>query len=172
MTFTWSNLIERATSVVDGRYTTTDWSTVDVLSFDRHIIADADASGITLVRDTLTERFTGGIDGDGRAEHIRHLRPDGSNTFVGIERVTAVIDGRLGSFSLTCHGTTATDGVVHGFWRVIPGSGANGLATLHGVGEFIARQQPDGHFQAKDCFTHWYGQDDDAANCSVEFTID
>ena len=41
-----------------------------------------------MVRDTLTERFTGGIDGEGRAEHVRYLRPDGVNTFAGIERIT------------------------------------------------------------------------------------
>lgn len=160
MAFTWSDLVEQTPEVVGPSNAVTDESTIDVLGYDRHVIAEPDASGISLVRDTLAEHFRGGINGEGHAEHIRYLRPDGSNTFVGIERITATIDSRHGSISLTCHGTTSTDGVVHGMWHVVPGSGAGELTGLRGRGEFIARQQPNGQWQAKDTFTRWYDNGD------------
>lgn len=156
MTVTWSGLVEEVPAGVGPTDAITDQSTIDVVGYDRHVIAEPNASGITLVRDTLTEHFTGGITGEGHAEHIRYLRPDGSNTFVGVEHLTATINGRCGSLSLTCHGTTSTDGVVHGVWHVVPGSGADELTGLHGRGEFTARQQPNGRWQAQDVFTHWY----------------
>jgi uncharacterized protein DUF3224 len=156
MTVTWSDLVEEPPEAIGPPGAVTDESTVDVVGFDRHVIAEPDASGIALVRDTLTEHFAGGIDGEGRAEHLRHLHPDGSNTFVGIERITATIGGRHGSVSLTCHGTTSSDGVVHGVWHVVPGSGADGLTGLRGRGEFTARQLPGRQWQARDTFTHWY----------------
>lgn len=151
---TWSDLVERQdTAPPEGAVT--DGSTIDVVGYDRHVIAGDDGSGITLVRDTLTERFSGGIDGEGHAEHLRYLNPDGSNTFVGIERITGAIAGRRGSVSLTCHGTTGADGVVRGVWHVVPGSGAGELAGLRGRGEFTARQS-GGRWLADDVFTHWY----------------
>lgn len=156
MIVTWSDLIEHMPATVGPNNAVTEESTIDVVGYDRHVIAEPDASGIALVRDTLTEHFTGGINGEGHAEHIRYLRPDGSNTFVGVERLTAPINGRRGSISLTCHGTTSTDGVVHGMWHVVPGSGADELVGLRGRGEFTARQQPNGQWQSKDTFTHWY----------------
>jgi hypothetical protein len=163
MTLTWSDLVEEIPDVAGPLDAVTGKSSVAVVGYDRHVIAEADASGLTLVRDTLTEHFTGGITGgitgEGHAEHLRHLHPDGSNTFVGIERLTVTIDGRHGSVSLTCHGTTSADGVVHGVWHVIPGSGADGLTGLRGRGEFIARQQANGPWQATDTFTHWYDEE-------------
>jgi hypothetical protein len=160
MTVTWSDLVERPPDTVGPPHAVTDESTIDVVGYERHVIAEPDASGVSLVRDTLTEHFRGGISGEGHAEHLRFLRPDGSNTFVGIERVTATIGGRHGSLSLTCHGTTGTDGVVRGTWHVIPGSAAGELTGLCGRGEFTARQDPDGSWRSKDTFTHWYDTGD------------
>jgi hypothetical protein len=154
MTVTWSDLVEETPEKVGPADAVTDRSTIDVVGFDRHFIAEPDANGLALVRDTLTERFSGGIEGEGRAEHLRYLRPDGSNTFVGIERITGTVAGRRGSISLTCHGTT-TDGVVTGVWHVLPGSGTEELAGLRGRGVFTARIQ-DGRWRSTDTFTHWY----------------
>ena len=156
MNVTWSDLVEQTPDNMGPNRAATENSTVEVIGYERHVIAEADASGTSLVRDTLTEQFAGGINGQGLAEHIRHLRPDGSNTFVGIERISARINGRSGSLSLTCHGTTRADGVVHGVWRVIPGSGTDQLAGLLGRGEFTAHPQPNGRWQAQDTFTYWY----------------
>jgi hypothetical protein len=160
VTVTWSDLVERTPERTAPANATTDQSTIDVVGFERHVIAEPDASGIMLVRDTLTERFTGGIEGEGTAEHIRWVRPDGSNTFVGIERIVGTVSGRRGSISLTCHGTT-TDGVVSGVWHVLPGSGTADLTGLRGRGEFTGRQREDGHWQTVDTFTHWYEPEDD-----------
>lgn len=153
MTVTWSDLVE--TEPEQPADAVTDRSSIDVVTYDRHVVAEADASGITLVRDTLTERFSGGIDGEGYAEHLRYLKPDGSNTFVGIERIAGTISGRRGSVSLTCHGTTDAAGVVRGVWHVVPDSGAGELRGIHGRGEFTAAQS-GGQWQAEDVFTHWY----------------
>lgn len=79
--------------------------------------------------------------------------------FVGIERLVGTINGRHGSISLTCHGTTSTDSVVHGMWHVVPGSGSGELIGLRGRGEFTACQQPNGGWRAEDTFTHWYEEE-------------
>jgi hypothetical protein len=92
----------------------------------------------TLVRIEVTELFHGDIKGEGRAQMLQALRPDGSASFVGHERVTATLDGRQGTFIFQDVGTLAHDGVVAGTWFVVPGSGTAGLAGLRGEGAFTA----------------------------------
>ena len=52
VTVTWSDLVERTPERTAPANATTDQSTIDVVGFERHVIAEPDASGIMLVRDT------------------------------------------------------------------------------------------------------------------------
>ena len=94
--------------------------------------------GPNLVEIHVTETFSGDIEGEGVVRFLQAVRPDGSASFVGIERVTGSIGGRQGSFLLqdagTLEGTT-----VKGDWFVIPGSGTGELAGLRGEGGFEAQ---------------------------------
>jgi hypothetical protein len=94
--------------------------------------------GPDLVEIHVTETFSGDIEGEGVVRFLQAVGPDGSASFVGIERVTGSIGGRQGSFLLqdagTLEGTT-----VKGDWVVIPGSGTGELAGLRGEGGFEAQ---------------------------------
>jgi hypothetical protein len=93
--------------------------------------------GPTLTRIHVEESFDGDITGDGVVEFLQAARPDGTASFVGIERVTGSVGGRSGSFLLQDAGTVE-DGVVSGDWFVVPGSGTGELAGLRGTGGFRA----------------------------------
>jgi hypothetical protein len=98
---------------------------------------DEPSEGPTLTRIHVEESFAGDITGDGVVEFLQAARPDGTASFVGIERVTGSVSGRSGSFLLQDAGTVE-DGVVSGDWFVVPGSGTGGLAGLRGTGGFRA----------------------------------
>ena len=95
------------------------------------------AEGPVLTRIHVEESFSGDIAGDGVVEFLQAANPDGSASFVGIERVTGTVGGRTGTFLLQDAGTVA-GGIVSGDWFVIPGSGTGGLAGLRGTGGFRA----------------------------------
>ena len=92
----------------------------------------------TLVGIEVTELFHGDVEGEGRARMLQALRPDGSATFVGHERVTATVAGRAGTFVFQDAGTLSPNGDVDGSWFVVPGSGTGELAGLRGEGSFAA----------------------------------
>jgi hypothetical protein len=94
--------------------------------------------GATLVGIEVSERFHGDIEGEGKARMLQALRPDGSATFVGHERVTATVAGRTGTFVFQDVGTLGPTGDVEGSWFVVPGSGTGELTGLRGEGSFAA----------------------------------
>ena len=98
---------------------------------------DEPAGGPALSRIHVEESFSGDISGDGVVEFLQAAQPDGSASFVGIERVTGSLAGREGTFLLQDAGTVAGD-VVNGDWFVVPGSGTGQLAGLRGEGGFRA----------------------------------
>jgi Protein of unknown function (DUF3224) len=66
---------------------------------------DAPTEGPVLSRIHVEEHFSGDLDGDGVVELLQAGRPDGSASFVGIERVTGSVAGRRGTFLLQDAGT-------------------------------------------------------------------
>src|SRR5262249_28375931 len=100
-------------------------------------VYDEPAEGPVLIRIHVEESFSGAITGAGVVELLQAARPDGSASFVGIERVTGTVAGRTGTFLLQEAGTLL-DNVVSGDWFVIPGSGTGLLAGLRGTGGFRA----------------------------------
>ena len=93
---------------------------------------------VTLVGSEVTERLAGDIEGEGTARTLQALRPDGSATFVGHERVTGIVAGRSGTFVFQDVGTLSPQGDVDGSWFVVPGSGTGKLTGLRGDGSFAA----------------------------------
>jgi hypothetical protein len=110
---------------------------IDVATYDPQTYEEGDA-GPGLVEIHVTETFTGDIEGTGVVRFLQAMRPDGSASFVGIERVTATIAGRAGSFLLQDAGT-AEGNVVKGDWFVVPRSGTGELTGLRGEGGFEAQ---------------------------------
>jgi hypothetical protein len=112
-----------------AQHRATGW--INVTSYDPK---PYDETGSTTISDILVvEDFTGGLIGTGSARFLMAKIADGSAHFTGIERFVGSIDGRTGSFTL--HNTgVLKDGRVTSEWRVIPGSGTDGLAGLNGTG--------------------------------------
>jgi len=96
---------------------------------------------VRLTRVSGTQRFSGGIIGEGSVEWMFCYRPDRSAVFVGFQRIEGSLDGRSGS--LVMESTGDHDGTQsRGRWRVIPGSGTSELATISGEGSFEAPGGP------------------------------
>lgn len=105
-------------------------------------VYDDPAEGPSLTRIHVEESFSGEISGAGVVEFLQAARPDGSASFVGIERVTGTVGGREGTFLLQDAGTVEGS-VVSGTWFVIPRSGTGDLAGLRGEGGFTANLGED-----------------------------
>jgi len=98
---------------------------------------DEPTEGPKLVRISVTETFSGDVAGEGAAEFLQVIRPDGSASFVGVERVVGKVGDRSGTFVFQDQGTLAGK-TVSGTWFVVPGSGTGGLKGLRGEGGFTA----------------------------------
>lgn len=86
-----------------------------------------------LTRANVIKTYTGDIEGEGEVEYLMMYRSDGSATFVGLERVTARIAGKTGSFVLQRTGVFE-DGLAKESYFVIPGSATGELQGLAGDG--------------------------------------
>ena len=100
-------------------------------------VFDEVPGGPSLADIHVTETFSGDIEGDGAVRVIQAARPDGSASFVGIERVRGSIAGKEGSFLLQVGGTVAGK-EMRAEWFVMPGSGTGELRGLRGDGGFKA----------------------------------
>jgi hypothetical protein len=157
MTFQWGGLAD----TTDGLElqeppadATRHHSTIDVVGYEKYDIGKHD-DGSVLISTVLTERFSGAIEGIGRADHIRLVHADGTGISTGIERIQGTVDGRAGSFVLTAHGRNHGPTRVTGTWTVQPGSGTGELAGLRGRGKFTAIADADGRWRADDEFVYW-----------------
>ncbi|MEU6711507.1 DUF3224 domain-containing protein [Nonomuraea sp. NPDC046802] len=159
MSFTWGGLTEGPTAYAEEQPppdAVTHTSSVEVLTMDKQDIGPAVEGGPAVFATLMTERFTGGIEGTGHADHVRVVQPDGSQIVAGVERIVGTIEGRSGSFVLTSYGYGDRPGAGRGFWTVVPGSGTGELAGLRGRGAFTVALGPDGTWRAEDSFTHWF----------------
>ena len=101
---------------------------------------------VKLTRVGGTQRFGGGMVGEGSVEWVFCYRPDGSARFVGVQRVEGSIDGRPGSVVMESIGDH--DGrQSKGRWRVIAGSGTGELAGISGEGFFDAPGGPEASYE-------------------------
>jgi hypothetical protein len=110
---------------------------IDVRTYEP-VPYDEPAAGPALVRIHVVEDFSGDIEGEGVAEFLQTTRGPDAASFVGVERVTASVHGRSGTFVLQDQGTLKGSSV-SGAWFVVPGSGTGELTGLRGEGEFAAQ---------------------------------
>jgi hypothetical protein len=98
---------------------------------------DEAESGVKLTRAVVEQKFTGDVVGDGAVQWLMCYRPDGTANFIGLQRITASIGDRAGSFVLEMSGEF--DGkVANAEWTVVPGSATAALTGLTGTGRFVA----------------------------------
>ncbi len=104
---------------------------------------EAVVAGLGLSRYRLTKTFTGGLTGTGVGQMLAG-GPAGSQdtgTYVAIERVVGVLDGREGAFMMAHRGDMTPDGYTLSI-TVVPHSGTG---TLEGIeGAFVLTVTSDG----------------------------
>lgn len=88
--------------------------------------------GISHVRARIEKTFRGEIEGCGSVEMLA-ARADVGSGYVALERITAVVNGRSGGFSLLHIGTMAGT-ETWARWLVVPGSGTGDLCMIRGEG--------------------------------------
>ncbi|MEU6645373.1 DUF3224 domain-containing protein [Saccharomonospora sp. NPDC046836] len=157
MNFTWGGLAPLASGFAEEppAGAVTDTSSVEVVEIQKTDIGPHVDGAPATFATLMTERFTGGLDGMGYADHVRVVRPDGTQLVTGVERFVGSVGDRSGSFVLTCYGFGDRPGAGEGYWTVVPGSGTGELTGLRGRGSFTIELR-DGVWHAKDTFTHWF----------------
>lgn len=104
---------------------------------------EAVEAGLGLSRYTLTKTFSGGFTGTGVGQMLAG-GPAGSQdtgTYVAIERVVGVLDGREGAFMMAHRGDMTPEGYTLSI-TVVPHSGTGALAGIEG--EFVLTVGADG----------------------------
>jgi hypothetical protein len=94
-------------------------------------------AGAGIGRQSIEKRYAGDLEATGRGEMISAAtRAKGSGAYVAFERVTGVLRGRRGSFTLQ-HCATLNRGVPQLTVTVVPQSGSGELAGLSGEMEIL-----------------------------------
>ena len=108
----------------------------EIKKWDEKPYQEFDEGG-KLAKATVTQAFTGDIEGEGICEYLMAYPNANTASYVGLQQVSAKIGGKQGRFILQVNGTY--DGTTaSGSWFVIPNSGTGDLATLRGEGSFSA----------------------------------
>jgi Protein of unknown function (DUF3224) len=110
--------------------------TFEITNWDEKTYAGGDNSA-KLTRASVTQRFTGDIQGDGSVEWLMCYRQDGTADWLGMQRVDGTLQGRSGSFVVQTVGSF-DGGAASGTWSVVDGSGSGGLLGLKGSGRMDA----------------------------------
>lgn len=94
-----------------------------------------DTPGSQLGRARITKTFHGDLEGGtSLTEILTYADPtETSRAYVGLEKFTGTVDGRTGTFVLQ-HEARADGDDAALTWRIIPGSGADGLEGITGEG--------------------------------------
>ena len=109
--------------------------------------------GAKLTNAKVTQSYSGAIDGTSTIEYLMSYTVQGTANFVGLERVSATVEGKSGTFVLQ-HAGSFSEGKARSSWSIVPGSGTEGLANLRGEGSYVA-----GHGEpAQVSFTYSFAQ--------------
>lgn len=104
-----------------------------VSSWDEETYLDLEEGKLT--RASVTQEFTGDIEGAGAVEWLMSYRADGTAHFVGLQRIDAAIGDRHGTVVLETAGEFDGE-VAEGTWSVVAGHAD--LHDLRGEGRFVA----------------------------------
>jgi hypothetical protein len=118
--------------------------TFKIASWDEQPYEEVEARRLT--RASVAVELAGDLEGDGSAEWLMCYRPDKTATFVGLQRLAGRTGERSGSFVVESRGTF--DGErAKGSWRVVEGSGTDGLEGISGDGGFQAPHGSEATFE-------------------------
>jgi hypothetical protein len=111
--------------------------TFKIESWDEQPYVEVDGGG-KLTRASVSQSFSGDIEGDGDVQWLMCYRPDDTADFVGLQRIVGRIGDRSGSVVLVQTAGSYDGQVAKGELSVVPGSGTGELGGLRGTGAFRA----------------------------------
>jgi len=111
--------------------TTKATATFEIDKWDEHPTHESD-DGRKMTRATVTKRYQGELIGVGTMDYVMAYAPDGTASYVGLERVEGEIGGRTGTFVFQDVGGFR-DGVAESEFRILDGSGTGGLQGIRGT---------------------------------------
>jgi hypothetical protein len=85
----------------------------------------------------VTQAYAGAIEGTGSLEYLMAYTVQGTAAFVGMERITGVVEGRSGTFVIS-HVGEFLDGNARSSWTILAGAGTGALGNLRGKGNYVA----------------------------------
>ena len=95
-------------------------------------------------RASVKQSFTGDITGDSNVDWHMYYAPDGTASFVGLQRIDARVGDRTGT--IVVQSTGVYDGKeARGDWVIVGATGD--LAELSGTGEFSAPMGSTGEYR-------------------------
>lgn len=108
-------------------------ATFEISGWDENPVQEWDGGKLT--RASVTKRYSGDIEGEAVLEYLLAYGPDGTASFVGLERVSGSAGGRECGLVLQEIGTFA-EGTARAALTVVGGSGA--FEGAAGTGELVA----------------------------------
>ncbi len=116
-------------------------STFKIESWDEQPYVEHD--GTKLTKASVTQAFSGDLDGAASIESLSFYRTDQSAEIVGLQHFEGRLNDRAGTFVMRSEATF--DGTeARGRVTVLPGSGTGDLHGLTGTGEWSAVSGPAG----------------------------
>jgi hypothetical protein len=123
----------------DGTFTLASW--------DENTYQEM-AGKTKLTKARMAFRLDGGLEGDLVCDTFMYYRADGTAEYTGLQHFTGTVAGRRGTCVMVADGTY--DGhEARSSWRVIPGSGTDGLAGLTGSGGSVSSAPPGGTYSLR-----------------------
>ncbi len=105
-----------------------------------------ESEGSKLTKAQVTQTYTGSIEGSSQVEYLMAHNSDKSAVFVGMEKVTASINGKSGSFVIQ-HNGKFEGGVASSNYIIVTGSGQGELAGIEGTGSFESTEGGKSNYQ-------------------------
>jgi hypothetical protein len=99
-------------------------------------------AGPALLEISISETFTGDIDGDSTVRALQILRDDRSASLVSMQRFRGKLGGGQATLVLQCS-EIAENGKIKAEWIVVPGSGTGALSRLRGEGRFEGQSEKE-----------------------------
>ena len=98
------------------------------------------AGQLKMTHTSVAKTFHGELEGQGTLQYLMFYGPGEQTRVLGLERITAVLGGRSGSFVLEHIG--GDDGnEARGTVTILPGSGTDALTGIRGKGEAVANRE-------------------------------
>ncbi len=105
-----------------------------------------DSDGAKLTNAQVTQTYTGSIEGKSQVQYIMAHQADKSAVFVGMEKVTASINGKSGSFVIQ-HNGKFESGIASSNFVIVTGSGQGELSAIEGSGSYESTEHGKSNYQ-------------------------